>query len=212
MSWSGFESLGDDLVWCLAVQHALAAAVVSLIEATQQLLQGAVRIDVDVEHLAGDPPVEALDHASVAIPPADAGGTFSNSAVGLRRSGRSSPRFRRCAASLEELRRVGVAILRFQVGASLGESWRETAAIIGQHVGEAKRKRRCGFAQEGDGAALGLVVLDREVDRAGAAVDGGVAEGSTCEARGMATEGTNRKRLRRSPLPVCSFGRCLMSI
>jgi len=154
-----------------AVEHELSSGVVGLVEAAQQLLQGAVRIDVDAEHLAGNATVGPFNHA-----------------IGLRRP------------------RLGVAILRLQVGARLGKGWREAAAVVGQRVGEAEGKNcRC-LAQEGDGTLLSLVVLDREMDRAGAAIDGGVAEGSACAARGMATEGTNKKRLRRSPSAVCSFG------
>ena len=40
------------------------------------------------------------------------------------------------------------------------------AAVVGQHVGEAEGKRRCGFPEKGNGALLGFVVLDGQVDGA----------------------------------------------
>lgn len=61
--WLGFEMFGADLVWCLGLQHALAPSVVGSVEVAQQLFQGTMRGDVDVEHFAGDTAVEALDHA-----------------------------------------------------------------------------------------------------------------------------------------------------
>jgi len=63
VSWSGLEVFGDNLVWRLAIQHTLSSGVVGRVEAPQQLFEGAMRVDVDVEHLADDPSVEALDHA-----------------------------------------------------------------------------------------------------------------------------------------------------
>ena len=84
----------------------------------------------------------------------DAGGTFSNSAVGLGRPG------------------FGMPILCPKVGAGFGEGCCEAAAVVGRQMSEAERKCARGFAPERDGAAPGLVVLDREVDRARAAVDG----------------------------------------
>ena len=59
----GCEVLGCDLVRRPAVQHALTAGPVGLVEATQQLFEGAVPGDVDVEHFAGNSAVEAFDHA-----------------------------------------------------------------------------------------------------------------------------------------------------
>ena len=61
---------------------------------------------------------------------------------------------------------TGVPILRTQGDAGFGEGWSEAAAVVGQHVGELERERDDCLAQEGDGALLGLVVLDREVDGA----------------------------------------------
>ena len=43
------EALGDDLIWCHAVEHALAARVVGGIEAAQQMLEVPVGIDGDTE-------------------------------------------------------------------------------------------------------------------------------------------------------------------
>ncbi len=62
---------------------------------------------------------------------------------------------------------AGVTIL----GAEGGEGRGEATAVIGQHVRETEEGSR-GLAQEGDGALLGLVVLDREVDGARAPVEG----------------------------------------
>jgi hypothetical protein len=69
-----------------------------------------------------------------------------------------------------------VAVLCTDFDADAGETWGEAAAIVGQHVGDAEGEGGRGFAQEGDGAFLGLVVLDSEVDGAGSAVDGDVEE------------------------------------
>ncbi len=74
------------------------------------------------------------------------------------------------------VRRIGfgVAVLRAEFGAGPGEGRGEAAAVVGQHVGEAEGEGGRGLPQEGDGAPLGLVVLDREVHRARAPVDGDV--------------------------------------
>ncbi len=114
-------------------------AVVGGVEAAQQLLERAMRVDGDAEHFGADATVEALDHA-----------------IRLGRAG------------------AGVPILRAEGHAGLGEGRREAAAIVGQHVDEPKGEGRRGFPEEGDGAGLGLVVLDREVHEAGPAVDGDV--------------------------------------
>ena len=87
---------------------------------------------------------------------ADAAVEALDHAVGLGRSG------------------TGVTILGAKGGTGTGEGGGEAAAVVGQHVGEAERERRRGLAQEGDGALLGLIVLDREVDGARAPVDGNV--------------------------------------
>ena len=68
--------------------------------------------------------------------------------------------------------RPGVAILRAKGSTGFGEGRGEATAVVGQHVGEAEGEGCCGLTQEGDGAPLGFVVLDGEVDRAGPAVDG----------------------------------------
>jgi len=65
-----------------------------------------------------------------------------------------------------------VAVLRAKAGAGFGERRAEAAAVVGQHVGQAEGERRAGLAQGGDGAVLGFVVLDGEMDGARAAVDG----------------------------------------
>ena len=105
--------------------------IVSGVEAAQELLQVAVRIDEHAEHFAADPAVEALHHV-----------------VGLRHVG------------------PGMPVLGPEGDAGPGECRCETNAIVGQHVGEAEGKRRCGFPEKGDGALLGFVVLDGQVDGA----------------------------------------------
>ena len=74
------------------------------------------------------------------------------------------------------LRRVGsgVPIRRTELGTDFGEGRGEATAVISQHVGQAEREGGGCLAQEGNGALLGLVVLDGEMDRARAAVDGDV--------------------------------------
>lgn len=71
---------------------------------------------------------------------------------------------------------TGVPIVRAQLGADFGKGGREAAAVVGQHGGKLERKGAGRLAQEGDGALLGFVVLDREVDGARAAVDGNIQE------------------------------------
>ena len=90
---------------------------------------------------------------------------------------------------------AGVAML----GAEGGEGRGEAPAVIGQHGRETEAGSR-GLAREGDGALLGLVVLDREVDGARAPVEGDVSRA------------TQRERLRRSPSLVCGLGQCLLSM
>ena len=53
-----------------------------------------------------------------------------------------------------------------QRGASFSKGRGETAAIVGQHVGEPEGEGGSGLAQEGNGAFLGFVVFDGEVDGA----------------------------------------------
>ncbi len=67
---------------------------------------------------------------------------------------------------------TGVAILGAQLGAGPGEGRSEAASIVGQHMGEAEGEGVGRLAQEGNGAGLGLVVLDREVHGAGSVLDG----------------------------------------
>jgi len=172
-----FEVLGDKLVGCSAVQHALAPGVISCVEAAQQLFEGTVRGDVDAEHLAADAAVDALDHA-----------------VRLRRAG------------------LCVPVLRTQLGADLDEGGREAAAVVGQHMGKLEGERGGGLAQEGDGAFLGFVVLDREVDCARAAVDGNIQEALAQLAVARVQLGRSSPRFQpRSGWNGCG-GRCLMSM
>ncbi len=65
-----------------------------------------------------------------------------------------------------------VAVLRTKAGADFGEHRAEAAAVVGQHVGQVEGEGRGGLAQGGDGAVLGFVILDGEMDGARAAVDG----------------------------------------
>src|SRR4051794_24375857 len=132
------QALADDLLGRAAVQHALAAGVVGLVEAGQQSLEVAVAGDGDAEHLALDPAVEALDHA-----------------VGARRVG------------------PGLAVLDAELPAELLEAvGGETAAAVGQQERAPEREGGECLPQERGGAGLGLVVPDRQVHGARAAVDG----------------------------------------
>ena len=65
-----------------------------------------------------------------------------------------------------------VAVLGAELGADAGKGGCEAAAIVGQHMGKAEGEGFRGLSQEGNGAALGLIVLDGEVDGAGLAIDG----------------------------------------
>src|SRR5215210_6022809 len=67
-----------------------------------------------------------------------------------------------------------MAVLGAEFGADPGEGGGEAAAVVGQHVGEAEGDGGGGLTEEGDGALLGLVVFDGEVDGAGAPVNGDV--------------------------------------
>ena len=67
-----------------------------------------------------------------------------------------------------------MAVLRAELGADLGEGGCEAAVVVGQHVGEAEGEGFRGLAQERDGAALGLIVLDGQVDEAGPAANGDI--------------------------------------
>src|SRR5215208_4309454 len=67
-----------------------------------------------------------------------------------------------------------MAVLGAEFGANFGECGGEATAVVGQHVGEAEGEGRCGFAEEGNGAPLGFVVFNGEVDGAGASVNGDV--------------------------------------
>ena len=70
--------------------------------------------------------------------------------------------------------RLDMAILCSEFDADLGKRLSEAAAIVRQYVCHAERKRCGRFAQESDGACLCLVVLDGQVDRARAAIDGDI--------------------------------------
>ena len=71
---------------------------------------------------------------------------------------------------------AGMAILGAQLGADLGEGRGEARAVVGQHVREAEGEGGGCLSQEGDGTLLGFVVLDGEVDGAGAAINGDIQE------------------------------------
>src|SRR3712207_4200695 len=70
--------------------------------------------------------------------------------------------------------RPGVAALRPERGAGPGEARGEAAPVVGQDTGEAEGKGDRGLAEGGDRALLRLLVLPREVDGTGPAVDGDV--------------------------------------
>ena len=67
---------------------------------------------------------------------------------------------------------AGVPVGHAQLGAGFGKGRREAVAVVGQHMGELEGERGGSLTQDGDGAALGFVVLDGEVDGARATVDG----------------------------------------
>src|SRR5215213_6318006 len=67
-----------------------------------------------------------------------------------------------------------VAVFRAQCGTGLGKGGGEATAVVGQDMRHAEGESSGGLVQEGNGAAFGLVVLDGEVDRARAAVDGDI--------------------------------------
>jgi hypothetical protein len=69
-----------------------------------------------------------------------------------------------------------MAVLRSQRSTGFGEGWGKAAAIVSQHMSETEGKGRCRLTQEGNGAWLGLVILDREMNGAGAAIDRDVKE------------------------------------
>ena len=70
--------------------------------------------------------------------------------------------------------RLGMSVLRAKLRADLGKGGGEATAVVGQHMGEAEGEGGRGLAEKGDGALLGLVVLDGKVDGARAPVDGDV--------------------------------------
>src|ERR687898_2694309 len=51
---------------------------------------------------------------------------------------------------------------------------RAAGAAVGQPMGDLERKGLDGLLQEGDRAALGLIIPDGQVDEAGGAVDGDI--------------------------------------
>ena len=111
------------------------------------------------------------------------------------------------------LRRVGsgVPIRRTEFSTDFGEGRGEATAVISQHVGQAEREGGGCLAQEGNGALLGLVVLDG-VDRARAAVDGDVEIALAPFAIGGLQLGRSSPRFQpRSGWNGCG-GRCLMSM
>src|SRR4051794_39958250 len=72
---------------------------------------------------------------------------------------------------------------------------REAGAAVREHMGDLEGKSLDGLRQEGHGATRGFVVLDREMDEAGGAVDGDIQVA------------TYRYRLRLWPSWVRSLGR-----
>src|SRR5918997_6825419 len=101
--------------------------------------------------------------------------------------------------------RLGVAVLRTELGTDLGEGRGEAAAVVGQHVGEAEGKSGRGLAQ-GPRQCLGR----RRPAMALFSVSSSLT--ARCTERERRSMATKRYRLRRSPLAVCSLGRCLMSM
>ena len=67
-----------------------------------------------------------------------------------------------------------MAIFCPELGTGPGEGLGEAAPVVCQHMCHVERKGCRSLTQKGDGACLGLVVLDGEKDRARAAVDGDV--------------------------------------
>ena len=63
---------------------------------------------------------------------------------------------------------------------------REAGAAVREHMGDLEGEGLDRFIQEGDGAGRGFIVLDREMDEAGGAVDGDIEValgGSACGSR-----------------------------
>ena len=92
---------------------------------------------------------------------------------------------------------LGLAVLDAELAAALLEALgREAAAAIGQQARDAEREGRERLLQEGLGAGLGLLVLDRQVHGAGAAVDGDeqVALAAARHPRSAAWAGASRPR------------------
>ena len=50
----------------------------------------------------------------------------------------------------------------------------KAGTAVGQHMGDPEGEVLDGLLEKGDRAALGLIVLDRQVDEAGGAVDGDI--------------------------------------
>lgn len=66
--------------------------------------------------------------------------------------------------------RPGMTVVGAQSDASPGEGRGEAAPVVGQHVGKLERECRRSLSKKGDGAPLGLVVLDGQEHRTGSAV------------------------------------------
>jgi hypothetical protein len=56
----GFKALSNDLIGGLAVEHALMPGIVGGVEAAQELLPRAMRVNSDSEHLTADAAIEPL--------------------------------------------------------------------------------------------------------------------------------------------------------
>jgi hypothetical protein len=107
---------------------------------------------------------------------------------------------------------LDMAIGGSEFGADLGKGLGEAAAVVCQYVCHANGQSRGRFAQESDGTGFGFVVLDGEVDRARAAVDGDVEIALAPFAIGGLQLGRSSPRFQpRSGWNGCG-GRCLMSI
>ena len=108
--------------------------------------------------------------------------------------------------------RLDMAIRCPELGTDLGKSLGEAAAIVCQYMCHAEGKRSGRFAQKRDGTGFGFVVLDGEVDRARAAVDGDVEIALVPLTIGSLQLGRSSPRFQpRSGWNGCG-GRCLMSI
>ena len=107
---------------------------------------------------------------------------------------------------------IGQQLGPYKISAELGKGLGEAAAVVCQYMCHAEGKRRGRFTQESDGTGFGFVVLDGEVDRARAAVDGDGERALAPFAIGGLPLGRSSPRFQpRSGWNGCG-GRCVMSI